>query len=298
MKIAIAGGSGFVGKALTTELLLQKHEVYILSRRALQEQKVDGLTYVNWLGANDRPELQLEGVEVFINLAGESLSSGRWTSARKKQIVDSRLTAAREIKRIIAALDTKPSVLLNASAIGYYGTSSEEIYTESAIKRPSDFLSDTVDRWEKEASDAGVRTVFMRFGVILGDKEGALPRMLLPYKLFGGGTVGSGRQVLSWIHIQDVVRAAIYCIEHHALSGAVNFTAPNPVNMNAFGSTIGKMLKRPHWLPVPAFMLKLLLGEMSVLVLEGQTVLPERLIQHGYSFAYPELEDSLRSLLA
>lgn len=297
MKIVIAGGSGFVGKALQEELLRNKHQVYILTRQPAKHRPVEGVTYVQWLGNGDHPELQLEGVDAIINLAGESLNSGRWTAARKQRILDSRLAATREIKRIIATLDNKPSVLLNASAIGYYGVSYDETFTEQHVKEPSDFLSETVDRWEKEAADAGIRTVYMRLGVVLGKREGALPSMVLPYKLFGGGTVGSGRQVLSWIHVQDVVRAAIYCLENPDLSGAVNFTAPHPANMKTFGQQIGKALHRPHWLPVPAFMMKVLLGEMSTLVLEGQTVLPSKLLENGFSFAYPELEGALRDIL-
>jgi len=297
MKIAIAGGSGFVGKALQEELLKNGHQLFILTRNPNVHRPANGITYVQWLGDGDRPELQLEGTGAIVNLAGESLNSGRWTPARKRRILDSRLTATREVKRIIDALEHKPSVLLNASAIGYYGISRDETFTEAQVKRPSDFLSETVDLWEREAERSGIRTVYMRFGVVLGKKGGALPRMALPYRLFGGGTVGSGRQVLSWIHIHDVVRAAIYCVEHPALAGPVNFTAPEPAAMKAFGQTIGSVLRKPHWLPVPGFMLKLLLGEMSVLVLEGQTVLSSKLLDNGFTFSHPDLEGALTDLL-
>jgi len=297
MKIAIAGGNGFVGKALRTHLLDQQHEVFILSRNAQPSTPMEGVIYVSWLNNGDQPELQLEGINAIINLAGESLNSGRWSAARKRSILDSRLSATKEIKRIIAALQHKPSVLLNASAVGYYGTSLEETFTEQHRMQPSDFLSDTVYQWEQEALNSGIRTVLMRFGVILGEHEGALPRMVLPYKLYGGGTIGSGQQMLSWIHIDDVVRAALYCITTPSLTGPVNFTAPNPVNMKAFGQMIGNVLHRPHWMPVPAFMLKLLLGEMSVLILEGQTVLPRQLLEHGFIFSYPTLDNALQEIL-
>ncbi|MCR8658621.1 TIGR01777 family oxidoreductase [Paenibacillus endoradicis] len=297
MKIAIAGGNGFVGKALRTHLLNHQHEVFILTRNTKSTSPIEGVTYVNWLNKGDQPELQLEGIDAIINLAGESLNSGRWSAARKRRILDSRLSATKEIKRIIAALQHKPSVLLNASAVGYYGTSHSEKFTEQHYMKPSDFLSDTVDQWEKEAMNSGIRTVLMRFGVILGEHEGALPRMVLPYKLFGGGTIGSGKQMLSWIHIEDVVRATLYCITNPLLSGPVNFTAPNAVNMKTFGHTIGKVLHRPHWISVPEFMLKLLLGEMSILILEGQTVMPNALLEQGFSFSYPTLEKALQELL-
>ncbi|HIW31158.1 MAG TPA: TIGR01777 family oxidoreductase [Candidatus Paenibacillus intestinavium] len=297
MKIAIAGGNGFVGKALQSHLLEHQHEVFILTRNTKPYSPMEGVTYVNWLNGRDQPELQLEGVEAIINLAGESLNSGRWSTARKSRILNSRLSATKEINRIIAVLQHKPSVLLNASAVGYYGTSHTETFTEQQQMKPSDFLSDTVDQWEQEASNSGIRTVLMRFGVILGEHEGALPRMVLPYKLYGGGTIGSGKQMLSWIHIDDVVRAALYCISNPSIVGPVNFTAPNPVNMKVFGQMIGKVLHRPHWMPVPAFMLQLLLGEMSILILEGQTILPSSLLEHGFFFSYPTLENALQELL-
>lgn len=298
MKIAIAGGNGFVGKALTEFLLMSQHQVFILTRNTKSYPPIHNVTYISWLHDGHRPEEQLEGIDTIINLAGTSLNSGRWTASRKKEIIESRLTATQEIKRIITALKQKPSVLLNASAVGYYGTSSDKVFTEQDQRQPSDFLSQTVQLWEAEAAEAEIRTIYMRFGVILGKDEGALPRMVFPYKLYGGGTVGSGQQILSWIHIQDVVQAVLHCIATPSLSGAVNFTAPTPANMRMFGQTIAKVLNRPHWMPVPAFALKLLLGEMSVLVLEGQAVLPKQLMSHGFSFSYPNLEDALSDLLS
>lgn len=293
MKIAIAGGSGFVGRALRDELLKQRHEVFILTRDASSMPSLDNTYYVNWLGDGDQPERQLEGVDAFINLAGESLSSGRWTTARKSRILESRLSAAAEIKRIIRALNQKPNVLLNASAIGYYGTSLRQTFTEQNQVQPSDFLSHVVNQWEEEAEGAGVRTVYLRFGVVLGKEEGALPRMALPYRLGVGGTLGSGRQIVSWIHIDDVVGAALFCLSNPALDGAVNVTAPSPVTMKTFGQTIGRVLRKPHYMPAPSFALKLLLGEMSVMVLEGQAVIPQKLTQQGFTFRYPALEPAL-----
>ncbi|MEH6941903.1 TIGR01777 family oxidoreductase [Bacillus sp. JJ722] len=300
MKVAIAGGSGFVGKAITAELLANHHHIYILTRNTSRINTIPNITYVQWLNNGDRPEKQLEGVEVIINLAGESLNSGRWTASRKKRILDSRLHTTAEIKRIIASMTTKPHTLLNASAVGYYGTSNTNIYTEEDIVSPTDFLSDTVYQWEHQAMQVealGVRTVCMRFGVILGREDGALPRMLLPYKLFGGGTVGSGIQWLSWIHINDVAKATLFCMDHQSIYGAVNFTAPNPETMKSFGKTISSVMNRPHWMPAPAPLLNLALGEMSILVLEGQKVLPNKLNQHGYSFCFSSLQEALQDLL-
>lgn len=300
MKIAIAGGSGFVGKALTKELLKGQHDLYILTRNAVDTEQPKGITVVQWLNDGDKPENQLEDTDVFINLAGESLSSGRWTAVRKRRLLESRLIATTEINRIISALNRKPSILLNASAIGYYGTSHTQTFTEKIIKYPSDFLSEVTDRWEKAAEPIAkdsIRTVYMRFGVILGKNEGALPRMIMPYKLYVGGTIGSGQQILSWIHIKDIVQAILFCIHNDKINGAVNFTAPNPQNMKEFGNIIGQVLGSPHWLPVPSFVLKLMLGEMSILILEGQRVLPEKLLSQGFTFSFPTLDDALQDIL-
>ncbi len=298
MKIAIAGGSGFVGKEITSHLLQKGHEVCILTRETGTKQKSPGVTYVQWLNDGDTPETELDGIDCFINLAGESLNSGRWTKKRKEQIKESRITAAHEMVRILKKLKRKPKVVLNASAIGYYGTSLTDSFDESNRIDPSDFLSETVTIWEAAAESEmeGIRTVYMRFGVILGKEEGALPRMALPYKLFAGGTIGSGEQWLSWIHIEDVARAAIFCMEQEDMKGPVNFTAPSPATMSRMGKAIGKALHRPHWMPVPSFMLKAALGEMSILILQGQKVFPSKLLKAGYQFSYPGLDQALDNI--
>lgn len=299
MKIAIAGGSGFVGKEITSHLLQKGHEVCILTRETGTKQKSPGVTYVQWLNDGNTPETELDGIDCFINLAGESLNSGRWTKKRKEQIKESRITAAHEMVRILKKLKRKPQVVLNASAIGYYGTSLTDSFDESDRIDPSDFLSETVTIWEAAAAESemeGIRNVYMRFGVILGKEEGALPRMALPYKLFAGGTIGSGEQWLSWIHIEDVARAAIFCMEQENMKGPVNFTAPSPATMSRMGKAIGKALRRPHWMPVPSFMLKAALGEMSILILQGQKVFPSKLLKAGYQFAYPGLDQALDNI--
>ena len=299
MKIVIAGGSGFVGNTLTEELIRQQHEVLILTRHPHSSLKTQGAQYVQWLNEGDQPEKHLQDIDVFINLAGESLSSGRWTAKRKKSLLNSRLTSTKELIRIISSSEKKPQLVLNASAIGYYGTSRTETFTERSIKHPSDFLSAVTDEWEKTAQEfenTGLRTIYMRFGVILGQNGGALPRMVLPYRLFAGGTIGSGKQILSWIHLHDVIRAISFCISNENMKGAVNFTAPQPMAMRDFGKALGRTLKRPHWLPVPSFALQLVLGETSILVLEGQRVLPEKLSENGFEFTYPELDTALRDI--
>ena len=299
MKIVIAGGNGFVGNALTEELIKNHHEVYILTRHAHAAKPKQDVKYVQWLNNGDQPEKHLEDIDVFINLAGESLNSGRWTASRKKRLLDSRLSSTKEMVRIITAANKKPQLLLNASAIGYYGTSRTETFTERTIKHPSDFLSTITTEWEKAAKELKnehIRTIHMRFGVILEKNGGALQRMVLPYRLFAGGTIGSGEQILSWIHMNDVIQAILFCINNKNIEGAVNFTAPQPLKMKEFGKKIGQVMKKPHWLPVPSFALKILLGEMSILVLEGQRVLPEKLRKHGFEFTFPTLDTALQDI--
>ena len=248
------------------------------------------ITYVNWLQHGTLPEIEIQNADVFINLAGVSINDGRWTKEHQKQIYDSRMIATAELIRIMKTLPKKPSVLVNASAIGIYPASESTIYTEKSNEIANDFLAQTVHDWEQKAlhiEDEQTRTVCMRFGVVLGKEDGALPLMVLPYKLFAGGTVGSGEQWLSWVHVKDVVRAILFVIEKENIRGPVNVTSPFPKRMKYFGQTIGSVLHRPHWLPVPSFAMKLALGEKSALVLKGQHVLPDVLTKNGFEFSFP-----------
>lgn len=297
MKIAITGGTGFVGKELTRLLHMQGWEIYILTRHPKQSSL--GITYVEWLTDGAAPEKQLEGIDAFVNLAGTSINAGRWSEQQKKEIHDSRVKATKEVLRILKALEKKPEVLVNASAVGVYPASESAVYTEASTNYGQDFLAKTVIDWEKLASQAtelGIRVAYGRFGIILGKDDGALPLMALPYKLFGGGTVGSGNQWLSWIHVYDVACAIQFAIETKELEGPFNVTAPNPKRMKEVGKEIGKALGRPHWIPVPSFALKLALGEKSRLVLEGQQALPIVLQQHGFEFTFPHLQSALADL--
>ncbi|WP_102261599.1 TIGR01777 family oxidoreductase [Mesobacillus jeotgali] len=296
MNIAITGGTGLVGEALSSHLVKAGHQVYILTRNS-DDSRSSNPRYIQWLNPGDSPEKELEGIDAIVNLAGATINN-KWTDEYKQKIIDSRLKATAEVKRIIETLPIKPSVLVNASAVGYYGTSMSQEFTEQSNKG-NDFLSETVHQWEGSASevqDMGVRPVFCRFGVILDKNYGALPRMVLPYKFFTGGKIGTGKQWLSWIHIEDVVRGIIFVIENTNVNGPVNFTAPFPVTMDQFGETLSNVLNRPHWMPVPSFALKILLGEMSILVLEGQRAIPEKLLNVGFIFKYPELENALKEI--
>jgi uncharacterized protein len=299
MKVAIAGGTGLIGTNLTKQLLNKGHEVYILTRNPQNKQDSDGISHIQWLTSEAEPEKKLEGIDGFINLAGESLNSGRWTEQKKKEILDSRIDVTKETVRILHALNKKPSVLINGSAVGYYGTSFEETFTEDDTEPGNDFLADVVARWEEEAKQVPdeTRLVFSRFGIVLSAEDGALKKMLPPFKMGIGGRIGTGEQWMSWVHVEDVARALVYCLENENISGPVNITSPTPEKMNSFGRTLAEILDRPYWAPVPSNVLKIALGEMSVLILEGQQAVPQKLLDSGFKFEFPHLHEALYDLL-
>ena len=299
MKVAITGGSGFVGKEITNQLIENGHEVFILTRSSKPSN--DLVHMVKWLGEGDKPEELLNGVDAWINLAGASINEGRWTEEQKQKIYDSRMKATDEVLRIFEAVSKKPTVLINASAIGIYPPSEQATYTEQSSSRGSDFLAETVEEWEKKAFQAEqyrTRVACGRFGIILGKNEGALPLMALPYKMGIGGKVGSGNQWVSWVHVSDVAKAILYAIDNDDFKGPFNVTSPDPKQMNEFGKILGQILNRPHWIPVPSFALKLALGDKSQLVLEGQRVMPDKLLTHGFKFTYPDLQQALKNIYA
>ena len=296
MKIAITGGTGFVGRELTTLLVQKGHEVFILSRTP--HMALDGVNYVEWMTENATTEKRLEGMDAFVNLAGESINNGRWTQQQKNKIYSSRMQATEEVLRILTQLEEKPKVLINASAIGIYPASNVKQYTENSQETGTDFLACTVRDWELKAKTAealGIRVAYGRFGIILGKSEGALPLMALPYKLFVGGPIGNGQNWMSWIHVKDVANALLFAIEHK-ISGPFNVTAPDVKTMKEFGKILASILKRPSYFPVPAIALKIALGEKSQLVLEGQYVIPEVLIKNNFKFEFPNLKDALANI--
>ena len=299
MNIAITGGTGFVGSALTESFVNDGHSVYILTRNPDNKPVKKGVTYVKWLEDGAEPAKELPNIHAIVNLAGESINSGRWTEERKQRILDSRISSTREIISIIQKLEKKPRVLVNASAIGYYGSSLDQSFTENNTEAGNDFLADVSKKWEDEAMNAqnhGVRTVLTRFGIVLGE-EGALPLMVLPYKLFIGGKLGDGRQWYSWVHIQDVIGMIRFAVDHESVQGPLNVTAPEPKRMNDFGKTVAEVLNRPHWIPVPEAPMQAALGEKSGIVLKGQCVLPQKAKELGYPFRYIKLKDALENLL-
>ncbi|MBD2844300.1 TIGR01777 family protein [Paenibacillus sp. IB182496] len=297
MRVAVTGGSGFVGGALVSALLARGDEVWIVTRSTGHVERSDPkLHVITWEDMAAKPE-RLEGVQAVVNLAGESIDQ-RWTSESKERIVKSRTDAADRVARLVRALQRGPEVVVNASGISYYGTSETARFDESSPQRITDFLSSVVDKWEKAAEEIPVpRLVKLRVGVVLDSEGGAFPKMAMPYRLFGGGPVGSGRQWLPWIHLEDIVRLILFCIDNPAIEGPVNASAPEPVTNDRFGRAIARAMRRPHWFPVPAFLMKALFGEMSVVLLDGQHAVPRRALDAGFAFRYPDIDTAMQELV-
>lgn len=298
MRVLIAGGTGFIGTAMLREWATQ-HTLAVLTRNPDSAQLPEGVQAVGWdaqtLGEWTRT---LEDADVLVNLVGETIAQ-RWTPEVKRRLWDSRVKTTELIVQAIQQAQTPPRVMLQASAIGIYDQSPEATCDEDCPPA-SGFLAELGKAWEAAAApvqERGVRLCYMRIGVVLGEGGGALERMLTPFKLGVGGPIGSGKQWLSWIHLQDVVGAAAFLMARDDLAGAFNCTAPNPVTMQEFAKALGKVLLRPALLRAPAFALRLMLGEAADFLLQGSRVLPRRLLEAGYEFRYPTLEPALRNLL-
>ncbi|MBI2358094.1 MAG: TIGR01777 family protein [Deltaproteobacteria bacterium] len=283
MNLVIAGGTGFIGSALCTRLLEQGPK-----KRLVWNPPAPG----HW-------EKALDGADGVINLAGEPIAAKRWSERRKEKIRQSRIETTRALVSAVAKAGQKPKFLINASAVGFYGPHGDETLSEDA-QAGNDFLAQTCREWEAEAIKAeayGLRVARLRTGVVLGRGGGALAKMAPPFKLFIGGPLGSGRQWMSWIHMDDEVGLILALIERSDAHGAFNATAPNPVTMREFCRNLGRVLNRPSWAPVPAFALRLLLGEMADMLLTGQRVLPAAAQKLGYTFRYPKLYEALAACM-
>jgi uncharacterized protein (TIGR01777 family) len=302
MRVIITGGSGLIGRALAGDLVGRGHEVIVLSRDPLRHGKTlpPGIRLEAWDGATARGWGDLvEETGAIVNLAGENLSGGRWTTVRKQALLESRLNPGRAISEAVAQATRKPGVVIQASAVGYYGIHQDEVITEQAAQG-KDYLADLVGKWEASTSAVeqyGVRRVITRSGVVFSMQGVTLPRLVLPFRFFVGGRLGSGRQWLSWIHIEDEIAGIRYLIEHPDASGVFNLTSPNPLTNSSLAQILGRVMKRPSIMPVPAFALRVLFGEMAMIVLDGQRVIPERLLKHGFVFRYAETEAALKALL-
>jgi uncharacterized protein len=304
MRILMVGGTGLIGKALAESLMVARHQVVTLSRHpeavsmpGVDVQKWDGQTSSGW-------EKQAAEADAIINLAGESIGSRRWTLDRKGRLLKSRVDAGKAVVNALSAARAGgghcPKVLVQASAIGYYGPLDDrDVYEDSPAG--ADFLAKVCIDWEdstKPVEEIGIRRVIIRTGLVLSSTGGILSRMLLPFTYFVGGPLGGGRQWYSWIHMQDEVEAIRFLLENESTIGAYNLTAPHPLTNADLGRAIARCLKRPYWMPAPAFALKLALGEMSTLVLDGQKVLPKKLLAAGYPFHFQDAEDALRQLVS
>lgn len=305
MKVAVTGATGFVGTRLVERLQQEGHQILVLTRDAERAKRVfptsafpnvEIVAYTP-LASGDW-QTHLSGCDGVVNLAGAPIAESRWTAERKKEIMDSRKIGTQKIVEAIAQADPKPAVLVNSSAIGYYGTSETATYDETS-SAGSDFLAQVCQEWEAEAEkvkETGTRLVIVRTGIVLG-KGGAIAKMLLPFRLFAGGPLGSGKQWFSWIHIDDLVNLVLTALTRPDVEGVLNATAPQPVRMSEMSQTLGEILHRPSWLPVPAIALEVMLGDAAKVVLEGQQVLPKRTQATGFSYQYPNLKQALENVL-
>jgi len=300
MNIVVAGGSGFIGSSVVPRLRREGHDVVVLTRAPSGNALTGDAALVSWDGVSQGEwSLRVRRADAVINLAGESIGDGRWTASRKRRIVESRINATRALLGAMSAGEGKPRVFINSSAVGYYGPVESGEVTEDHLPGTG-FLADLCVRWEQEAfaaAELGCRVVVLRTGVVLGEKGGALQRMLLPFRLYAGGPVGSGKQWFPWVHRDDVAGGILFALGNAAVSGPVNVVAPGCVTMKDFCAALGAALSRPSWLPVPSFPLRAALGEMAGMILTGQRAVPSQLLRLGYHFSYPAIAPALASVV-
>lgn len=306
MNILITGGSGLIGRRLAASLAAEGHQVTILSRNpesvsglpaGVQAVGWDGRTVTGW-------QTHADAADAIVNLAGASIKGegflpSRWTPKRKQLILESRVQAGQAVMEALRAATPKARTLLQASAVGYYGPHGSEPVAEDA-PAGADFLAGVCQQWEastQEAESLGVRRVVLRTGLPLTLEGGAFPLLVLPFRLFAGGWFGDGRQYYPWIHIEDYLAALRFLLTKDHTKGIFNISAPYPLPNREFAATLGRVLRRPSWLPTPRFAMQLALGEVSTVVLDGQRAVPMRLLQAGFNFTYPELGPALQDLL-
>lgn len=302
MRVIITGGTGLIGRALTASLAADGHEVIVLTRdpartiglpAGARAERWDARSAAGW-------GKLANGADAIVNLAGENLAAGRWTPERKRRILESRVQAGQAVVAAVREATVKPGVVVHSSGIGYYGTSGDTEITE-ASPPGRDFLAQVCVAWEAASAETaalGVRSVVVRSAAVLSREGGAFPRLVLPFRLFIGGPLGSGRQWWPWIHIADEVAAIRFLIERADAQGPFNLAAPQLIRQAEFSRALGQALGRPSWLPVPAFALRLLLGEMATILLDGQRAAPQRLLELGFAFRFPTIEAALRDLVS
>lgn len=300
MRIIITGGSGLIGRALTEYLTARGHELIILSR---SPRRVKGLPHgaraVEWNAKTAAGWGELaDGAHAIINLAGAGIADKRWTPERKRIIVESRISAAQAVIEAVEAAENKPKVVIQASAVGYYGDRADEKVDEQSPPG-SDFLADVVGKWEQAAAPLAdlTRLVVIRTGVVLTTEGGALPQLMLPFKFFAGGPLGNGKQWVPWIHIEDLVRSIVWLMDNDEARGVYNLNAPNIVQNKQLAKMLGKVMGRPAFAPAPAIALKLLLGEMAAVVLGSQRAQADKLIEAGFEFDFPHPIPALKDII-
>jgi uncharacterized protein (TIGR01777 family) len=297
MRVTMTGATGLVGKRLTQALTDRGDEVTVLSRNAEKAKAALGVEAVAWEDPESEPApaAALAGRDAVIHLAGEPVAQ-RWSKDVKERIRSSRVEGTRNLIAGLQAASPAPTTLISSSAVGYYGPHGDEELTEQAPPG-DDFLAEVCVAWEAESAKAGGRVVHIRTGVVLDEDGGALDTMLPFFKAGIGGPVAGGKQYMPWIHLDDLVGIYLKALDDESWSGAFNGSAPEPVTNKAFSKTLGKVLKRPAFAPVPAFAIKLLFGDMAEIVTEGQRAVPERALELGYAFQYTDVETALRSAL-
>lgn len=306
MKVAVTGATGFVGSRLVERLQQEGHSVLVLTRHPERAQRMFSssgsslLEIVAYTPTKSGSWQQaISGCDGVVNLAGAPIADERWTPQRKQEILESRSTATQKLVEAIQNTDSKPSVLVNASAVGYYGTSETSVFDENS-PCGRDFLANVCLAWEaaaQQVQQAGTRLVILRLGIVLG-MGGALGKMLTPFKLFAGGPLGSGHQWFSWIHREDLVNLILFSLTNSSVEGVLNATAPNPVKMEQLCHALGEVLHRPSWLPVPDFALEILLGDAAQVILQGQQVLPKRALSYNFNYQYPTVKPALEEILS
>lgn len=301
-RVIVTGATGLIGKRLCATLQAKGYAVVVFSRDPdeARTRVPNAAEYIGWTPSESGPwSTVVDGAFAVVHLGGASVYGKRWTRRYKAEIRDSRVIGTRGLVNAMAAAKAKPSVFVCGTAIGYYGFRDDTPLDEAAAPG-SDFLARVVIAWEQEArraKDFGIRTVLVRSGIILDTKEGALPQMMLPFRFFAGGPILPGTQWLSWIHVEDEVGLIMLALEDERVRGALNATAPEPLTNRDFSKTLGRVMRRPSWVPVPGFALRIVLGEFAGMVREGQRVVPVKAEQLGYRFKFPTAEGALRDLL-
>ncbi len=300
MKVIVSGATGFIGQHLVSRLAEKNHDVITTSRNPdrFKTEPTSALTLLKWDPNNEPfPLKELNEADAVIHLAGENVASGRWNKKRKASIVESREIGTRHLVQSLN-LCQSPKVLLSASAIGIYGDRDDEVLNEDSFQGTG-FLATVCKKWEGEArkTDPRHRLVIVRTGIVLGSGGGALKKLLLPFRMGLGGHAGNGRQWMSWIHIDDLVNMMIWAVENSQIKGVYNAVAPDCKTNKDFSKTLAAVLHRPCLIPVPAFVLKLLFGDMSQIVLQSQRIIPDRTVKEGFRFKYSSLENALTQIL-